>query len=320
MMNEENIAMEETKKMPPAALGAWAWGMDGTFGDTYTVENLKPVYEKAMENGLNLWDTAYVYGMGTSEKILGELIKDTPKEELIISTKFTPQCEDGTPEAMQHMIDGSKQRLGTDVIDVYWIHNPYDVEKYTPMIAPLYKSGQIRKVGVSNHSLAELKRAEEILAAEGVKIEAVQNHFSLLNRSSEKSGILDYCHEKGMDFYAYMVLEQGALSGKYSTENPFPEGSDRAKTYNPLMGKIDELIAVIKKIADAHDASVAQISEAWAIGKGVLPIIGVTKVSNVEDIIKTAQIDLTEDEIKLMEETADKLGISTIRYWEKEMK
>ena len=312
--------MSETKKMPAIALGAWAWGMDGTFGDSYTVESLKPVYEAAMKNGLNLWDTAFVYGMGTSEKILGELMKDTPKDDIIISTKFTPQCEDGTPDAMQHMIDGSKERLGVDVIDVYWIHNPFDVEKYTPMIAPLYKSGQIRQVGVSNHSLSELKRAEEILAAEGVKISAVQNHFSLLNRSSEKSGILDYCKKKGMDFYAYMVLEQGALGGKYSSTNPFPAGSDRANTYNSMMAQIDQLISVMKEIADAHQASVAQIATAWAIGKGTLPIIGVTKASQVEDAVKTAQIKLSEAEIKHMEDTADALGLSTIRYWEKEMK
>ena len=168
------------------------------------------------------------------------------------------------------MIDGSMQRLGVDMIDVYWIHNPFDVEKYTPMIAPLYKSGQIRQVGVSNHSLSELKRAEEILAAEGVKISAVQNHFSLQNRSSEKSGILAYCKEKGMDFYAYMVLEQGALGGKYSSANPFPAGSDRANTYNPMMAQIDQLAAVMKEIADVYQASVAQIATAWAIGKGTL--------------------------------------------------
>ena len=312
--------MTMTKKLPKVALGAWAWGMDGTFGDKYTVESLKPVYETAMQHGLNLWDTAYAYGMGTSEDLLGALIKDTDKEDLIISTKFTPQCVDGSDDPMQHMIDGSKQRLGLDVIDVYWIHNPMDVEKYTPMIAPLYNSGQIRQVGLSNHSLAEIKRAEEILAPYGVKVDAIQNHYSLLNRSSEDSGIMDYCRTKGMDFYAYMVLEQGALSGKYSSENPLPAGSDRATIYNPMMKQIDELLAVVKGIADAHDATVAQICTAWVIGKGALPLIGVTKVSQVEDAVKAASIQLSDAEVKLMEETADQLGLSTIRDWEKEMK
>ncbi len=87
-------------RLPKIAMGAWAWGNDGTFGNDYTAEDLKAVYEAAMKNGLNLWDTAVVYGMGTSENILGELTKDTPREELLLSTKFTPQIEDGTVQAM----------------------------------------------------------------------------------------------------------------------------------------------------------------------------------------------------------------------------
>ena len=96
------------------------------------------------------------------------------------------------------------------MIDIYWIHNPMDVERWTPDLIPLAKSGQIKTIGVSNHNLAEIKRAGEILAAEGLKISAVQNHFSLLHRSSEKAGILDYCKENGITFYAYMAGTGGA--------------------------------------------------------------------------------------------------------------
>ncbi len=194
--------------MPKIAMGAWAWGNDGTFGDQYAAADLKDVYTAAMKHGLNLWDTAVVYGIGTSENILGELTKDTPQEDLIFSTKFTPQIEDGTADAMQDMLNGSKERLHTDMIDIYWIHNPMDVEKYTPMLIPLAQSGQIRQIGVSNHNLAEIKRANEILGSAGLKVSAVQNHYSLINRSSETSGILDYCKENGITFFAYMVLEQ----------------------------------------------------------------------------------------------------------------
>lgn len=210
------------------ALGAWAWGNDGTFGDHYTAEGLKDVYDTAMENGLNLWDTATVYGMSTSERTLGELIKNTDRSKLIISTKFTPQIEDGTPLAMEHMLESSLSSLNTDYIDVYWIHNPMNIEKYTPMLIPLAQSGKIRQIGVSNHSLEEIKRVQSILQPHGLKISAVQNHLSLLNRSSIDSGILDYCKENDIDFYAYMVLEQGALSGKYDKDHLLPEPSDRA--------------------------------------------------------------------------------------------
>lgn len=311
--------MSTTKKLPKIAMGAWAWGNDGTFGDHYEASDLKDVYETAMKNGLNLWDTAFVYGMGTSEKILGELTKNTPSEDLILSTKFTPQCDDGSEEPMLHMLEGSLANLHTEAIDVWWIHNPMDVEKYTPMLIPLAKKGLIKEIGVSNHSLAEIKRANEILGEAGLKVSAVQNHFSLLNRSSEESGILDYCKENGITFYAYMVLEQGALAGKYNTSHPFPEESERADTYNPMLKEIEKLTDVVKRIGDTHGISVAQTQIAWAIAKGTLPIIGVTKVHHVEDAAHAASVVLTEKEIELMEKTADKLGLSTIRYWEKKM-
>ena len=311
--------MSRTKKLPKIAMGAWAWGNDGTFGDHYEVSDLKAVYESAMKNGLNLWDTAFVYGMGTSEKILGELTKGTSSEDLILSTKFTPQCDDGSSEPMLHMLEGSLENLHTDAIDVWWIHNPMDVEKYTPMLIPLAKKGVIKEIGVSNHSLAEIKRVNEILGKAGLKVSAVQNHFSLLNRSSEESGILNYCKENGIVFYAYMVLEQGALSGKYDVEHPFSEGSARADIYNPMLKEIEKLMATVKCIGDAHGISIAQTLIAWAIAKGTLPIVGVTKVHHVEDAAKAASVVLTEQEITTMEETADGLGLSTIRYWEKKM-
>lgn len=311
--------MKLNKKLPKIAMGAWAWGNDGTFGNHYEAADLKEVYETAIKNGLNLWDTAFVYGMGTSEKILGELTKDTKAEDLILSTKFTPQCDDGTDEPMLHMLEGSLKNLHVDAIDVWWIHNPMDVEKYTPMLIPLAQKGLIKEIGVSNHSLAEIKRANEILGAAGLKVSAIQNHFSLLNRSSEESGILDYCKENDITFYAYMVLEQGALTGKYDSNHPFPEGSERGNTYNPMMKELEKLTLVLSEIGAVHGVSAAQAATAWAIQKGTLPIVGVTKVNHVNDALKAASVTLTNEEIELMEKTADNLGLSTIRFWEKKM-
>ena len=306
--------------LPKIALGAWAWGNDGTFGINYAEEELKEVFDEGIKNGLNLWDTAFVYGMGQSEKVLGEFIKNYDRKDLIISDKFTPQCDDGTLETMKNMLDNSMRILGTDYIDIYWIHNPMDVEKYTPMIAPLYKSGLIKSVGVSNHNLAELKRAQEILDKDGIKISAVQNHYSLLNRSSETSGLLDYCKENNITFFAYMILEQGALTGNFDTNHPFPEGSDRARSYNDKLDKLEELNKALAEVAGKHNTKIPVIATAWAINKGTLPIIGVTKSKHVLDAKVANEINLTQEEIKYLEEIADKLEISTIRMWEKEMK
>lgn len=308
-------------KLPEIALGAWAWGNDGTFGGTLQAGELRPIFDAAMQNGLNLWDTAYVYGMGTSEKVLGSFLRTVPRKNYLISAKFTPQCANAEAEnAVIDMFNTSAELLGTDFMDFYWIHNPVGAPKWITELIPLVKGERIGKIGVSNHSLSEIKQANEILQAEGLKISAVQNHYSLLNRSSETSGILEYCKENDIIFFSYMVLEQGALSGKYDTAHPFPAGSDRGNTYNPMLPQFEKLNAGLKEIADCHGAEIAQLSVAWAIAKGTLPIIGVTKVHHVEDAAKAAAIKLTVDEIKTMEQLASEADVNVIRYWEKEMK
>lgn len=312
------------KKLPKVALGAWAWesgtvGGNQIFGHNLEEKDLQPIFNAAMSAGLNLWDTATVYGMGASEEILGSFVKTVKRENVIISTKFTPQIAGMYEDSIEKMADASLKRLNTDFIDIYWIHNPADVEKWTPKLLPLVKSGKVKAVGVSNHNLQELKRANEILKAEGCKIEAVQNHFSLLNRSSESSGILDYCKQNGITFFAYMVLEQGALSGKYDTKNPFPEGSARAQTYNPILPQLEELIAVMKKIGAKYNLSAAQVGTVWAINKGTLPIVGVTKIHHVTDLEKIFDVKFSAAEIAELENFADKANVSTIREWEKKM-
>lgn len=309
-------------RLPKIALGAWAWGNDGTFGNNFTAENLKPIFDTAMDNGLNLWDTAYAYGMGTSEKVLAGFLKGLPRESYLISDKFTPQCADPSSEnAMKDMIEMQLELMDLDRFDVYWIHNVWDAPKWTEELAKYFEGKyNVPLLGVSNHNLAEIKQANEILKAHGLKLSAVQNHYSLINRSSEESGIMEYCRENDIYFFAYMVLEQGALSGKYDTQHPMPEGSARAETYNAVLDKLEVLNAELKKLADKYSVGPAQIPVAWAIAKGTLPIIGVTKTNHVEDAVKAANIELTAEEIAELEKLADSLEINAIRFWEKEMK
>ena len=307
--------------LPKIALGAWAWGNDGTFGGNMTAETLRPIFDTAMANGLNLWDTAYAYGMGTSEKVLAGFLKDLPRESYLVSDKFTPQCANGKPTAMADMIEMQLDLMGLDRFDIYWIHNVTDAPHWTEELAKFYEGkDNVPLLGVSNHNLAEIKQANEILKAHGLKLSAVQNHFSLINRSSEDSGILDYCKENSITFFAYMVLEQGALSGKYDTKHPMPEGSARAETYNPMLPKLEVMNAALKKLADKYGVQPAQIPVAWAIAKGTLPIIGVTKTQHVEDAVKAANVTLTAAETAELEQLADSLELNVIRFWEKEMK
>ncbi len=306
------------------ALGTWAWGAgafggDAVFGSNTNEENLKPVFTTAMKAGLSLWDTATVYGMGESERILGSLAKEVKREDVQISTKFTPQIAEVFENSVEKMADASIQRMKCDYIDVYWIHNPMDVERWTPGLIPLLKSGKVKRVGVSNHNIKEIQRANEILKAEGFKISAVQNHFSLLYRSSEKGGVLDYCKENDIEFWAYMVLEQGALSGKYNKENLLPEDSDRGKKYNPVLPQLEALTNEMKAIGQKYNASCSQIGIAWAIAKGTLPIIGATKERHVVEAAEAVQIKLTEEEVKRLEQLSDATGIDTRGDWEHTM-
>ena len=308
--------------LPKIALGAWAWGNDGTFGADFTPDRLKPVFETAMANGLNLWDTAYAYGMGTSEKYLAGFLSGLPRESYLISDKFTPQCADSSsPGVMADMIEAQLKRMKLDSFDIYWIHNVWGAPKWTEELAKYYEGkDNVPLIGVSNHNLEKIKEADAILKAHGLKLSAVQNHYSLINRFSEDSGILDYCRENGIIFFAYMVLEQGALSGKYDTKHPMPQGSDRAQTYNPVLGKLEILNDKMKQMADRYDVGVAQIPIAWAIAKGTLPIIGVIKESQVLDAVKAANLTLTTGETAELERIADSLGLNLTRMWEMEMK
>ena len=307
--------------LPKIALGAWAWGNDGTFGGDLTADMLRPIFEAGMAHGLNLWDTAYAYGMGTSEKALAGFLKGLPRESYLISDKFTPQCAGDSPSAMADMIEMQLKLMNLDRFDIYWIHNVWNAPHWTEELAKYFEGKtNVPMLGVSNHNLAEIRQANEILKAHGLRLSAVQNHYSLINRSSEGSGILSYCRENDIVFFSYMVLEQGALSGKYDTAHPMPEGSDRAAAYNPMLGKLEILNAAMKKLAVKYNAAVAQIPVAWAIAKGTLPIIGVTKESHVLDAAKAASISLTAEETLELERIADSLELNVIRFWEKEMK
>ncbi len=307
--------------LPKIALGAWAWGNDGTFGGNLTADMLRPIFDAGMAHGLNLWDTAYAYGMGTSEKVLAGFLKGLPRESYLISDKFTPQCASDSPSAMADMIEMQLKLMELDRFDIYWIHNVWNAPHWTEELAKYFEGKtNVPMLGVSNHNLAEIKQANEILKAHGLRLSAVQNHYSLINRSSEESGILSYCKENDIVFFSYMVLEQGALSGKYDTRHPMPEGSDRAATYNPMLGKLEILNAAMKKLAGKYNVAIAQIPVAWAIAKGTLPIIGVTKESHVLDAAKAASIFLTAEETSELEKTADSLELNVIRFWEKEMK
>lgn len=312
-------------ELPKVAFGTWSWGVGGmaggdrVFGNHLEAPELRPVFEAGAASAPSLWDTATVYGMGASESILGSFVREVPREDIVISTKFTPQIAPKVERPVEAMLEASLRRFGTDYVDLYWIHNPSDVRRWTPELVPLLESGKVKAVGVSNHDLAEIRLAQDILVAKGFRLSAVQNHFSLLYRSSEDAGILEYCAENDLAFFAYMVLEQGALAGRYDTENPLPAGSGRAATYNALLPKLELLNAATKEIGASRGATAAQVAIAWAMAKGTIPLVGVTKTSHVEDASQARSIRLTEAEMAELETLAREARVDTKGGWEKRM-
>ena len=308
-------------KLPKVALGAWAWGNDGTFGSGIDAADLRAIFDAAMSAGLNLWDTAYAYGMGTSEKVLASLLEGLPRDSYLVSDKLTPQCLDaGAADPVRAMHDGQLALMGLDRFDIYWVHNTSEAPRWTRALAEFFEGRDDAPViGVSNHNLAEIREADAILREHGLALGAVQNHLSLINRSSIDSGILDWCRDNDATFFSYMVLEQGALSGKYDTAHPMPAGSARAEAYNPVLDKLEVLNAKLAEVAAAHGVGAAQVPVAWAIAKGTLPIVGVTKERHVSDAAAAASVELTDAEVAELEALADSLDINAVRFWEKVM-
>ncbi|HPE38478.1 MAG TPA: aldo/keto reductase [Bacillota bacterium] len=304
-------------KMREILIGTWSWGsgMGGAsmvFGKKQDPEVLKQSFEEAVNRGFLNWDTAAVYGMGTCETLLGTFIKG--RDDIFISTKFPPtkRYKQG---ALTKSFRDSMLRLGRSYADLFWIHFPYNLELNLQELIPLMKEGGVKSIGISNVSLEHIHIAEKVLEKEGLKVGAVQNHFSLLR--NDQQPIIDYCNENGIRYYAYMVLEQGALSGKYSAKNPFPFFSLRNYAFpKRKFRKIECLLSVMKGIAGKYDIDPSQVPILWSISKGAIPIVGITKPSHAVKLSEALSVTLTEEDISLIEKAASETGLRQQGIWE----
>ncbi|MCI8364871.1 MAG: aldo/keto reductase [Eubacterium sp.] len=164
--------MEQNKKLPKIAMGAWAWGdKDGYFGNTMTGEEFRPIFNAAMNADMNLWDTATAYSNGESEKILGGFVNDAGRGNVIVSTKFTPQMAEMYGDSVVKMCEASLERMNMEYFDIYWIHNPIGAPKYTKQLIPLLKDGRVKSVG---------KIADIVLTADEI---------AALEAAADKSGV-----------------------------------------------------------------------------------------------------------------------------------
>lgn len=263
----------------------------------------------ALDNGLNFIDTAFMYGKGLSEEIIGKTLKESGRRnEAVIATKASHifKGEDvtisNTPDFLTKSVDGSLKRLQTDRIDLFYIHFPdKDTPKYEAIgaLQRLKEAGKIRAIGVSNFSLEQLKEANQ----DGY-LDVVQDHYNLLHRSAEHE-LFPFMLENGISFIPYFPLASGLLAGKYHEDSVL---SDYLKAKPQFQGdafarnveKVDKL----KAIADRHDVSTAHLVLAFYLSlepvDAVIP--GARNADQVVDNLKAAEVNLTETDIAAIEE------------------
>jgi aryl-alcohol dehydrogenase-like predicted oxidoreductase len=289
-------------------LGAWQWGdrVVWQYGHGYGDAEVRQAFEASLEEGIRFVDTAEIYGNGRSERLLGQFLKDTD-QPVLIATKFLPFPWRFGKAALLRALKGSLSRLGVESVDLYQIHGPSPLMSIDTMmdgLAECVKSGMTRTVGVSNFGQTHMLTAYSALARHSIPLAANQVHYSLLNRTVEKNGVLARCKELGIRLIAYSPIEKGLLSGKYSVESP-PPGS-RGRTYTSLLPKIEPLLKLMTEIGQDHGGkSNVQVALNWVICKGALAIPGAKNAQQARENAGGLGWRLTDDEVAKLDAASD---------------
>lgn len=295
-------------------LGTWSWGdrFFWTYGQTHLKEDVEQAFFTTIEAGINFIDTAPIYGSGKSEKMLGALLKKSPKD-LIVATKVVPYPWNLSKDYLMRALKASLKRLGRDAIDLYMIHwplPPISIKVWMDAMAQAHKEGLIRAVGVSNFNVSKTTKAQQALQAHGLSIAANQLHFSLLHRRPETSGLMDYCLKEGIAFVAYSPLGQGLLTGKYAPDCPLPKGLMRLGNKR-VIHEIQPLIQLMREIGEGHGGkTTAQVAINWVICKGAIPLVGAKNQQQASENVGALGWRLTSKEVASLDEACQPVQLS----------
>lgn len=283
-------------------------GMD-IYGQADEAESIATIH-RSLELGGNFLDTADLYGPLLNERLVAKAIKGN-RDKYIIATKFGYEIDDngqltwqvnGKKGYVKKAVERSLKNLGTDYIDLYYLHRldpNTPIEETVAAMAELVKEGKIGYIGLSEVSSATIKKAHQTHP-----LTAVQTEYSLFERNVEEAGILDTLQELGIGFVAYSPLGRGFISGDIKTPEDFPENDFRRgipKFQGEQFYKNIELVNAIKKLADEKEITPTQLAIAWIIAKGHLPIPGTKRVKYVGQNIAAAGIALTTAELEKLE-------------------
>jgi aryl-alcohol dehydrogenase-like predicted oxidoreductase len=293
------------KRLSAIGLGTWQFGSnEWGYGSEYANGVAGRLVERALDLGVNVIDTAEVYGRGNSERLVGQGIRGR-RAEAFVATKIFPT----TPTAAYIESRGRKSayRLGIDVIDLYQIHKPnpiVPIGQQMEGMRRLQKAGIVTDVGVSSFSLARWRAAEQAL---GSPVLSNQVQYSLVARAPDAE-LVPYAQANDRMIMAYSPLGMGLLSGRYTSANP-PKGSVRLN--HPLylpenLDRVQPLIEAVRSVADAHDATPAQVALAWVISHpNVIAIPGASSIEQLEANVAAADLELSADEIAGLTRASD---------------
>ena len=287
-------------------LGTWQFGScEWGYGQGYAGQEAHAIVRRAVELGVTLFDTAEIYGFGRSERILGAALGDD-RDSVFLATKIFPLLP-VAPVVEQRAV-ASANRLGTSRLDLYQVHQPNPVVRDGTIMRgmrALQRTGLVDEVGVSNYSLRRWMAAEEAL---GSRVMSNQVRYSLADRRPERD-LVPYAEAYGRVIIAYSPLAQGLLSGRYDASNrpANPLRANSALFLPENLRMATDLVGALRRIADAHSATPSQIALAWLIRNPVVVAIpGASTVAQLERNAAAADIDLSDEEYKLLKDESDR--------------
>lgn len=285
-------------------------------------EESRATLEAAVEAGVTLFDTADIYGPFTNERFVGEVLRPF-RGRISIATKFAQYIDDdgqlqvsGHPDYVRTAVDGSLQRLGTEVIDLYYQHRvdpSVPIEETVGAMSELVEAGKVRFLGLSEASADNIRRAHAVHP-----ITALQTEYSLWTRNLEVD-ILPTLRELGVGLVPYSPLGRGFLTGSIRSRDDLAEGDWRSRNPRFADGNLEKnlaLVAEVEAMAGRKGCTPGQLAIAWLLAQGddIVPIPGTSKRRNLHDNLGAAAVELTQDEAQELSEVTGTLEIAGERY------
>lgn len=309
-------------KVSRLCLGCMTYGVPERGSHLWTLNEAesRPFIQKALELGINFFDTANVYSDGTSEEIVGRALKDfASREEIVIATKVHGRMRPGpngaglSRKAIFTEIDASLQRLGTDYVDLYQIHrwdNATPIEETLEALHDVVKMGKARYIGASSMYAWQFAKALFLADLHGwTRFVSMQNHYNLLYREEERE-MMGLCADQGIAVIPWSPLARGRLTRDWDEQTERAQTDEFGKTlYKPGDQHIVKRVA---DVAQQHGVSRAQVALAWMLSKPVVtaPIIGASKTHHLDDAIAALELKLSQEEIATLEEAYEPHAIA----------